>query len=109
MTADARILALCLGAGLLAALGAAKKPGDPAKGKVVFQQCSMCHNIDSTDKKMGPGLKKLFHKDKLQNGKKATEQTIRAQVDQGGNGMPPFKEMLSDQEKEDLMAYLKTL
>ncbi len=101
---------VCLGAGVLAAsLGLAKKPGDPAKGKVVFQQCAMCHNSDTADKKMGPTLKGLFHKEKLQNGKKVTEQTVRAQVDNGGNGMPPFKDMLSDQEKEDLIAYLKTL
>ena len=58
---------------------------------------------------MGPGLKGLFKKDKLANGKKPTEAAIRAQVDEGGNGMPPYKDLLSDQEKDDLIAYLKTL
>jgi mono/diheme cytochrome c family protein len=47
--------------------------------------------------------------DKLANGKKATEQNIRAQIDNGGNGMPPYKDMLGDHEKDDLVAYLKTL
>jgi mono/diheme cytochrome c family protein len=46
---------------------------------------------------------------KLPNGKKATEQNIRVQIDNGGNGMPPYKDMLSDQEKDDLIGYLKTL
>ena len=69
----------------------------------------MCHRGESTDKKIGPGLKGLFQKEKLLNGKKPTEQTIRARIDEGGSGMPPFKDMLSDQEKDDLVAYLKTL
>jgi len=83
--------------------------GDPAKGKEVFEQCSVCHNADSDEKKMGPGLKGLFKKDKLTNGKKPTEANIRAKIDEGGNGMPAYKDMLSDQEKDDLIAYLKTL
>ena len=100
---------MCLGMAALAALGTAKGKGDAAKGKVVFQQCLMCHNTDNAEKKIGPGLKGLFHKEKLQNGKKLTESSVRAQIDAGGNGMPPYKDMLSDQEKDDLMAYLKTL
>ena len=91
-----------------AALAAPKK-GDPEKGKEVFQQCTPCHNADSTEKKMGPGLKGLFSKDKLNNGKKMNEENVRAQIDEGGNGMPAYKEMLSEDEKTDLIAYLKTL
>lgn len=79
------------------------------KGKAVFEQCGVCHNADSTEKKMGPGLKGLFKKDKLANDKKPTEANIRAKIDEGGNGMPPYKELLSDTEKDDLIAYLKTL
>ena len=93
----------------VAGMVAAKGKGGEAKGKVVFQQCMMCHRGESTDKKIGPGLKGLFQKEKLLNGKKPTEQTIRARIDEGGGGMPPFKDMLSDQEKDDLVAYLKTL
>ena len=88
---------------------AASKKGDPDKGKEVFQQCMPCHNADSTEKKMGPGLKGLFSKEKLNNGKKVTEENVRSKIDEGGNGMPAYKEMLSDEEKDDLIAYLKTL
>jgi cytochrome c2 len=87
----------------------AAKKGDPDKGKEVFQQCTPCHNADSAEKKMGPGLKGLFSKEKLNNGKKPTDENVRSQVDEGGNGMPAYKEMLSDEEKNDLIAYLKTL
>jgi len=88
---------------------AAQKKGDPEKGKETFQQCAVCHNADSDEKKMGPGLKGLFSKDKMNNGKKPTEENVRAKVDEGGNGMPAYKDMLSDEEKDDLIAYLKTL
>ena len=83
--------------------------GDAAKGKVVFEQCAVCHNADSEEKKMGPGLKGLYKKDKLVNGKKPSDATVKDKIDQGGNGMPAYKDMLSDQEKDDLIAYLKTL
>ena len=90
------------------AVGADKK-GDAEKGKEVFQQCGVCHNADSSEKKMGPGLKGLFQNEKMTNGKKPTEANVRAKIDEGGNGMPSYKEMLSDEEKADLIAYLKTL
>ena len=86
----------------------AKKP-DAAKGKEVFEQCSVCHNADSTEKKMGPGLKGLFAKDKMTNGKKPTDANVLGKINEGGNGMPAYKEMLSADEKADLLAYLKTL
>jgi mono/diheme cytochrome c family protein len=104
-----RVYVCCaiLATGSVAALAAQK--GDAAKGKEVFGQCAVCHNADSTDKKMGPGLKGHFKHDKLVNGKKVTDATVRDQIEQGGNGMPSYKDMLSDTEKDDLIAYLKTL
>src|SRR6476660_10499275 len=83
--------------------------GNAAKGKEVFEQCGVCHNADSEEKKMGPGLKGLFKHDKMVNGKKPTEANVRAKIDEGGNGMPAYKDMLGDSEKDDLIAYLKTL
>lgn len=85
------------------------KPGNAEKGKEVFEQCSVCHNADSDEKKMGPGLKGLFKKDKMMNGKKPTEENVRAIVNAGGNGMPAYEELLSAEERDDLLAYLKTL
>ena len=88
---------------------AADKKGDAAKGKEAFEQCGVCHNADSEEKKMGPGLKGLFARDKMTNGKKPTEANVRAKIDEGGNGMPAYKEILSDEDKDNLVAYLKTL
>jgi len=94
--------------GSMLLMASAKKP-DAAKGKETFEQCAVCHNADSTEKKMGPGLKGLFAKDKMANGKKPTDATVLAKINEGGNGMPAYKEMLSDDEKADLLAYLKKL
>lgn len=85
------------------------KGGDAAKGKETFEQCSGCHNADSTEKKMGPGLKGLFAKDTMAGGVKPTYENVLHQINEGGNGMPGYKDLLSDQEKKDLMAYLQTL
>ena len=103
------ISALCLSLSF-AQSAKQQSAGDPAKGKTVFSgQCTVCHNADNTVKKLGPGLKGLFKRAKLENGKPATEPNVRAVIDAGGNGMPPFKEMLNASQKEDLIAYLKTL
>ena len=99
---------ICVAA-LAAGSSSAFAAGSAAKGKEVFDQCSVCHNADSDEKKIGPGLKGLFKKDKLASGKPANEANIRTQINEGGNGMPAYKDILSDQEKEDLIAYLKTL
>jgi cytochrome c len=85
------------------------KPGDVAKGKAVFEQCSGCHNADSEETIVGPGLKGLFKHEKLKNGKPVNEANVRAMINEGGNGMPPFADSLSDQDKSDVIAYLKTL
>lgn len=104
-----RVIALCVGlaAGSQAMFSQGK--GDVAKGKAVFEQCGVCHNPDSDEKKMGPGLKGLYKKDKMANGKKPTDATVKARIDEGGSGMPAYKDMLSDEEKTDLLAYLRTL
>jgi cytochrome c len=89
---------------------AADKAGDAAKGKDTFEaNCSVCHNSDSTDVKVGPGLKGLFKREALANKKKVNDANVLDVINNGGNGMPAFADQLSDQEKADLLAYLKTL
>jgi mono/diheme cytochrome c family protein len=96
--------------GSVSAYGQKKPAGDAAKGKEVFDQCSVCHNADSTEAKMGPGLKGLFKKAKLtSNGKPVSDAEVLNKINEGGNGMPSYKDQLSDGDRANLLAYLKTL
>jgi len=83
--------------------------GDAAKGKEVFEQCSVCHNTDTDEKKIGPSLKGLFKHATLKNGKKVTDENVKALINAGGNGMPSYADLLSEAEKANVLAYLKTL
>ena len=93
---------------LTGVLGAAQK-GDAAKGKEAFEQCSICHNVDSPEKKMGPSLQGLFKRKTLQNGKPVNDANVLAQINNGGNGMPAYADILSADDKANLLAYLHTL
>jgi mono/diheme cytochrome c family protein len=98
--------------GVVALAGAAQDKGakgDATKGKAVFEQCAVCHNVDSPEKKMGPSLQGLFKKKTLNNGKAVTDENVLAQINNGGNGMPAYSDMLSAGDKADLLAYLHTL
>ena len=68
----------------------------------------MCHNSDNDEVKVGPSLKGLFKHDKLKSGKPVNDANVRAMINMGGNGMPAFANLLSDDEKNDVIAYLKT-
>jgi cytochrome c len=103
---------LLAGAALLGnvSLGASK-PGDAGKGKDAFSSnCGVCHNADSTEAKVGPGLKGLFNKATLNNKKKITDANVMEMINRGSKvGMPGFEDVLSDQERADIVAYLRTL
>lgn len=105
----ARFLVFALGLALLISPATVLAEGDADAGKEVFEQCGVCHHADKTDKKMGPGLKGLFKKDKMANGNAPTEENVLKVINEGGNGMPAYEELLSKEEVENLMAYLKTL
>src|SRR5690348_2365329 len=107
-----RNLVLCsgaLGMMLMGGLVAADKKGDSAKGKEVFEQCGVCHNTTTDEKKVGPSLKGLFKHATLKNGKPVNEANVKAFINAGGNGMPSYADLLSEQEKTNVLAYLKTL
>ena len=96
-------------AAAIALPASAQKKGDAQKGKEVYEQCGICHSATTDEKKMGPSLKGLYKKAALKNGKKVTDATVAESVKKGGNGMPPFAEILSGAELADLLAYLKTI
>jgi|KBSSwiStaDraftv2_1062776.scaffolds.fasta_scaffold1298025_2 mono/diheme cytochrome c family protein len=105
------ILGAVLGAfAILPLVFAQADKADAAAGKKVFEgRCIECHNADSKDEKVGPGLKGI--KDGvLPSGKKATHDNIHEVVEEGvGDEMPAFGDVLSAKEKEDVVAYVLTL
>ena len=86
-----------------------KSKGNAKQGQEVFEtKCSICHNADSTEKKIGPGLKGI--KDgKLPSGKDATDENLLDNINNGGGGMPAFEKLLTDEEKADVIAYVLKL
>lgn len=83
--------------------------GDSEKGKEVFEQCSICHAIEAGEEKMGPPLMGLYKKEKLQNGKPVNDETVRAVINEGGNGMPGYDGAITAEELTNLLAYLRTI
>jgi cytochrome c len=102
-------LLLCASLAVGLASGKASRAGDPAKGKEAFEQCSVCHNVDTDEKKMGPSLKGLYKKKTLANGKPVNDENVLAQINAGGNGMPAYQDMLSADDKANIIAYLHTI
>lgn len=100
---------LMLGTAVLSPVAKAQGKGDAAKGKEVYEQCGVCHSADTDEKKMGPSLKGLYKKEKMANGQKPTDASVLSIVNKGKGSMPAFADVLSDEEKTDLLAYLRTI
>ena len=102
---------LCLLAGAAGLYAQPAGKGNAAKGKELFnQQCGICHDATTTNKKMGPGLKGLYKRPKLSTtGKPVNDANVLDKINTGGNGMPPEKDLLSDADRANVLAYLKTL
>jgi mono/diheme cytochrome c family protein len=111
-------LLLVFAIGLLAVCGCKQSPSKPARaltpqearGQQVFaNQCSSCHYADTDKASYGPGLAGLFHKPYLTSGMAVNDARVRSVILRGWGMMPPMGNALSEQELEDLMAYLHTL
>jgi mono/diheme cytochrome c family protein len=90
---------------------ASKSSGSATKGKEVFdQKCGICHFADSDGKKIGPGLKGISKRGTFTvNNNKVTDETLKTWIENGDSLMPPFKDVLDEQQIKDVIAYVKTL
>jgi mono/diheme cytochrome c family protein len=113
-----KTISLVLAVALLAVCGCKQSPSKPARtltpqearGQQVFaNDCSSCHYADSDKGLYGPGLAGLFHKPYLASGMAANDARVRSVILRGWAMMPAMGNTLSEQELEDLMAYLHTL
>lgn len=80
------------------------------QGSVLYaESCAMCHYSDSTETKIGPGLKNLFQNERLPVSQKpVSTAAVADQLKHPFDRMPAFPD-LTDEQVEALVAYLKTL
>ena len=80
------------------------------EGAALFKQnCSACHFTDSTEVKVGPGLKGLFALDKFPvSGNPVSDDGFRQLLKTPYSKMPPFGQ-LADEQVNALLDYLKKL
>jgi cytochrome c len=83
--------------------------GNAKNGQNLFQQCQACHATASNEARFGPGLKGLYKKAKMKNGKAPTDANVLQLINEGVGSMPAYGDIFSDKEKRDMVAYLKTL
>ncbi|TNF53995.1 cytochrome c [bacterium] len=80
------------------------------RGRDIFvAQCTFCHKANSTETLVGPGLKGILNRAKLPVSKKpATPENIVHQMKRPYQKMPSFP-YFSEEEIQDILAYLNTL
>jgi cytochrome c len=93
------------------AKGSSANSAAVARGKEIFdKKCGVCHYANSDQKKIGPGLKGISKRGTFTvNNNKVTDETLKTWIENGDSLMPPFKDVLDEQQIKDVIAYVKTL
>lgn len=80
-------------------------PANAHAGEQVFlQKCFQCHSVNQGEVRVGPSL---FH---VMKGPKAVSAAqIRIQLRDGKGKMPAFKDLLTQEEVDHVIAYLHSL
>ena len=79
------------------------------RGRQLFQaNCAVCHNAYKNEPLQGPPLVNLYKKD-LPSGKPPLDRHVRESIMLGRNTMPAFNLLLTNDQVNDLIAYLHTL
>lgn len=80
------------------------------RGRVVYEQdCASCHYANQTGDLHGPSLFAMYRKKYLPSGAPATDARVTPVILRGRNMMPAYGNQLTDQQLQDLLAYLHTL
>jgi alcohol dehydrogenase (cytochrome c) len=82
--------------------GGTPETGDPDDGATVFSQnCSSCHGADGHGGNGGPDLSRITAAQRPER--------VAEKVRTGGNGMPAFSGTLTDQQINDVAAYVASV
>ena len=80
------------------------------RGRRLFDQsCAQCHQAYSSATQAGPSLQGVFKKQTLPSGIPANDDRVRENILLGRAKMPGFRNLFSDDQVDDLIAYLHTL
>lgn len=103
---------------LLAGCGPSYAPSKPLsqltpqemQGRDVYvQDCASCHHANRTGDLHGPSLFAMYRKKYLPSGAPANDARVTDVIQYGRNMMPGFGSQLSQQQLQNLLAYLHTL
>jgi virginiamycin B lyase len=76
-----------------------------ARGEIIYYfKCWMCHNQYT---KSAPYLKDLYRHQTLESGQSVDDDSVTAQIKNGGPGMPSFHTSLTDADIADVVAYIR--
>jgi mono/diheme cytochrome c family protein len=84
-------------------------PQQAAGRKLYDNYCDRCHRPYSTKAKKGPGLKGVFQHQYLpETGFPANDERVTDIIRNGRKDMPGYAQVMSQQDIQDLLAYLHT-
>jgi mono/diheme cytochrome c family protein len=85
-------------------------PQQTAGRKLYDNYCDRCHRPYSTKAKKGPGLQGVFQHQYLpQTGLPANDEIVKEMIRNGRKDMPGYSQVLSQEDMQNLLAYLHTL
>jgi len=113
------VLSLCAAVLLLCGCDVQRRKSDAELGlnsqqavgrRLYDQYCDRCHEPYSSRDKKGRSLKGVFKKQFLpQSGLPANDERVGELIQSGRNMMPGFGQVMSQNQVQDLLAYLHTL
>jgi mono/diheme cytochrome c family protein len=99
------LLPLLFATAVCAQAGSASKASIQAGQQIFLQRCMQCHSTNEGQVMVGPSL--WGEMNKSPHHKTAAE--VRAQIHDGKGKMPAFKDILTKQDTDDLIAYIRSL
>jgi mono/diheme cytochrome c family protein len=106
-SASALLIALspALSATAHAQAGGASKAAVRAGQQIYYQRCLQCHSVNKDQVMIGPSL----WGEMTTSPHRKTAAQVRAQIHDGKGKMPAFKDILTKEDTDNLLAFIKTL
>jgi mono/diheme cytochrome c family protein len=81
-----------------------------ASGRRIFERdCAACHNAYSSSGSKGPSLKGLYKRQFLPSGLPANDRFVEQTIVSGRGMMPALGDPITEEQLDNLVAYLHTL